>query len=222
MTLILSRLTLNINHRDVRRDLGDPYDLHRTLSRAFSDGPDAPVQRSLWRLEESQPSSPPILLVQSETEPNWGRLPDGYVTNIEQKSWIPESVLRAGSQIRLRCLANPTVCRVPNDPETQEQPIGPARGRRKRQGLYREADQLDWMQRQGNRLGIGQLQVAVSRSSRWRCRKRGTLMTVMVAQFDAEGVIEDPVPLAAGIRSGIGHARMLGLGLVSVAPLRRP
>jgi hypothetical protein len=44
-------------------------------------------------------------------------------------------------------------------------------------------------------------------------------MTVAAAQFDGQAVITDPEALAAGVRAGIGHARMLGLGLVSVAPL---
>lgn len=45
-------------------------------------------------------------------------------------------------------------------------------------------------------------------------------MTVATAQFDGQADIADPDALTAGGCSGIGHARMLGLGLVSVAPLR--
>lgn len=45
-------------------------------------------------------------------------------------------------------------------------------------------------------------------------------MSVATAQFDGQAVIADPDALAAGVRSGNRHARMLGLGLVSMAPLR--
>lgn len=45
-------------------------------------------------------------------------------------------------------------------------------------------------------------------------------MSAATAQFDRLAVIADPDSLAAGVRSGNGHTRMLGLGLVSVAPLR--
>jgi hypothetical protein len=45
-------------------------------------------------------------------------------------------------------------------------------------------------------------------------------MSAATAQFDGQAVIADPDSLAAGVRSGNGHARMLGLGLVPVAPLR--
>lgn len=45
-------------------------------------------------------------------------------------------------------------------------------------------------------------------------------MSAATAQFDGQAVIVDPDSLAAGVRSSNGHARMLGLGLVSVAPLR--
>ena len=43
MTLLISQLSLNLQHREVRRDLGNAYDLHRTLARAFADGPEAAV-----------------------------------------------------------------------------------------------------------------------------------------------------------------------------------
>lgn len=222
MTLVLSRLSLNLQHRDVRRDLGNPYDLHRTLTRAFVDGPDTSPRRCLWRLEAGQPGSPPVVLVQSDSQPCWPRLPESYLLQVEERSWVPEAVLQTGRAVRLRVLANPTVCRVPSTPEDDSQPHAPARGRRKRLGLWRESEQLTWMQRQGERLGLSHLQAAVSQSARWRCRKRGNVLTVAVAQFDAEGIIADAAALAHGIRQGIGHARMLGLGLVSVAPLRKP
>jgi CRISPR system Cascade subunit CasE len=53
MTLLLNRLTLNLGHRDVRRDMGNAYDMHRTLARAVASGPDDTVQPFLWRLETS-------------------------------------------------------------------------------------------------------------------------------------------------------------------------
>lgn len=219
MTLLLSQLSLNLNHRQVRRDLGNAYDLHRTLSRAFVDGPEAAVKPFLWRLESGRPLEPPRILVQSGAEPIWDQLPEGYVMSLADRAWRPEAVFRAGRTVKLRVLANPTVCRVPTPSKDNPVPEGPARGQRKRLGLWREDEQLEWILRQAQRLGLSQVQAAVSRSERWRCRRGKSPLTVAVAQFDGQAVISDPGALAAGVRSGIGHARMLGLGLVSVAPL---
>jgi CRISPR system Cascade subunit CasE len=219
MTLLLSQLSLNLNHREVRRDLGNAYDLHRTLSRAFVDGPEAVVKPFLWRLESGRPLEPPRILVQSGAEPIWDQLPEGYVMSLADRAWRPEGVFRAGRAVKLRVLANPTVCRVPTPTKDNSVPEGPARGQRKRLGLWREDEQLEWLLRQAQRLGLSEVQAAVSRSERWRCRRGKSPLTVAVAQFDGQGVIADPDALAAGVRSGIGHARMLGLGLVSVAPL---
>ena len=219
MTLLISQLSLNLQHRKVRRDLGNAYDLHRTLSRAFADGPEAAIKPFLWRLETSRPLEPPKVLVQSAAEPLWDQLPAGYLLNLADRAWSPETVLQRGRAVRLRVLANPTVCRVPTASPEKPSPEGPARGQRKRLGLWREEEQLEWMQRQAQRLGLEEVQAEVSRSERWRCRRRGGAITVAVAQFDGQAVIADPAALAAGVRAGIGHARMLGLGLVSVAPL---
>jgi CRISPR system Cascade subunit CasE len=219
MTLLLSQLSLNLSHREVRRDLGNAYDLHRTLSRAFVDGPEAVVKPFLWRLETGRPMEPPRILVQSGAEPVWDQLPEGYVTSLAERAWRPEAVFLAGRAVKLRVLANPTVCRVPTPSKDKPCPEGPARGQRKRLGLWREDEQLEWLLRQAQRLGLSKVQAAVSRSERWRCRRGKSPLTVAVAQFDGQAVIADPDALAAGVRSGIGHARMLGLGLVSIAPL---
>jgi len=219
MTLLLSQLSLNLSHREVRRDLGNAYDLHRTLSRAFVDGPEAVVKPFLWRLELGRPMDSPRVLVQSGAEPIWDQLPEGYVMSLADRAWRPEAVFLAGRAVKLRVLANPTVCRVPTPSADNPAAGGPARGQRKRLGLWREDEQLEWLLRQAQRLGLSEVQAAVSRSERWRCRRGKSPLTVAVAQFDGQAVIADPDALAAGVRSGIGHARMLGLGLVSVAPL---
>lgn len=214
MTLLLNQLTLNLGHRDVRRDLGNAYDMHRSLARAFASGPDHAVQPFLWRLEISREVEMPTLLVQSQAEPRWKHLPAGYVQAHDQRSWTPEDVFGKGEAVIFRVRANPTVNRMP------QATSGSSRTQRKRLGLWREEEQLEWLQRQAERLGLDAVAATVTHTERLRCRRAGSVMTVATAQFDGQALIADPDALAAGVRSGIGHARMLGLGLVSVAPLR--
>lgn len=220
MTLHLTRLTLNPQNKQVIRDLADPYDMHRTLTRTAELEPNA-LTPFLWRQEHSDPTEPPIALIQSEQPLNWNLLPDGFAIRIEQRSWNPNDLLTPGQHVRFRVVANPTVNRVPQPKPGEEPSNQPARGRRKRLGLRGEADQLAWIQRQADRLGLIRLSASVSRSGQIRThRKADHRITVCTAQFDGIATIAEPEALIFGMKKGIGHARMLGLGLVTVAPLR--
>ena len=59
----LSKLTLNPRHRMARADAANPYKMHQTLSRILE-----PEKHYLWRLEDT------ILLVQTQSRPDWGQL----------------------------------------------------------------------------------------------------------------------------------------------------
>lgn len=214
MTLHLAKLTLNLQSREARRDLADPYDMHRTLNQAFvrTDS----LSPFLWRLEDSRPGELPVVLVQSKDAPNWQQLPERWLVDQAQRVWEPEKVIRPGQWVRFRVLANPTITTVPQGVEVQ----GSARSHRKRLGLTRAEDQLGWLQRQGERLGLRHVSATVVRSGKVRSsKKKGHTMIVVAALLEGQALVADSAALAAGIRAGIGHARMLGLGLVSVAPL---
>lgn len=220
MSVLLYQLRLNIADRAVRRDLSNAYDMHRTLSRAFANSDQGAVQPFLWRLEAISGDQEPLVLLQSTSAAHWAELPSGYLLNCQERCWDPAAVLHAGRRVTFRLRANPTVHRVPQA-EASTAPLSPsARGRRKRLGLWREAEQLDWLQRQAQRVGLASVEAAVSQAERLRCRKRDSTITLASAQFDGRAVIADPTALVAGLCSGIGHGRMLGHGLLSLAPLR--
>lgn len=52
--MFLSNPVLNPKSREARRDLANPYDLHRTLARAFAPDEQTAPGRFLWRLEPGQ------------------------------------------------------------------------------------------------------------------------------------------------------------------------
>ena len=123
--MYLSRLTLNPRSRDVRRDLADVYQLHRTIMSAFASNPDGAARRSLGVLFRVDPEGAPlpVVLVQSREEPRW-ELPQGYLapgTNAQSKP-IGEllDAITAGRTYRFRLLANPTrkIARFDNDRRT--------------------------------------------------------------------------------------------------------
>lgn len=204
--MYLSKLTLDPRHAQARRDLGDAYEMHRTLARAFAPDPDTPPARFLWRLErraDFQPST--VILVQSEQIADWTVLDilGGYATEILGNKPVDlDKLVQPNARYRFRLLANPTVTRAG-----------------KRYGLTREQDQLAWLCLQGKRHGFNVLACERGACDRLQVRQRrtGHRITVDTALF--EGVLEAVAPeiLRQSMVNGFGHGKAFGLGLLSLA-----
>jgi CRISPR system Cascade subunit CasE len=217
MSLFLYKLHLNLTFRDVRRDLSNVYEMHRSLSRAFVDSVHDKITPFLWRKEATTGDANPSLLVQTATEAHWDALPPDWLLEWQERRWDPQAAFRPGLRVTFRLRANPTVNRLPSEQESKGES---ARGRRKRLGLWREEDQLNWLQRQAQRAGLASVEASISHAERLRCRKRDNIITMASAQFDGNAIIADPDALVTAVCNGIGHGRMLGHGLLSLAPQR--
>jgi len=199
--LTLSRLCLNLQSDAVRRDLLDPYQLHRTLARAFA-GPRAEAGL-LYRLELGMEDA--IVLAQSRVKPDWSGLPDGYLEADEParlRRWAPR--LAVGQALRFRLRANPTF----------------KRGRR-RLAWLREEQQLGWLARQGQGHGFALLQATALREGfvqMARPGRRRVPVTCYAVLYDGFLSIAEPVLLAAAVRDGLGAGKAFGFGLLSLAP----
>ncbi|WP_420177271.1 type I-E CRISPR-associated protein Cas6/Cse3/CasE [Kerstersia gyiorum] len=199
----LTRLWLDPLAPQARRDLADPYDMHRTLVRAFADDVSLPPPRFLWRLETSAAWRDPQLIVQSSDSGDWAYLDaiHGYLKKSpEIKSVALESLLRRDSRYRFRLLANPTVSREG-----------------KRFGLASEDAQLAWLSRQGERLGFHVEMALVAASDLLVIRKGKTKIQLQRALF--EGILQafDVTALTAAVQAGIGPGKAFGCGLLSLA-----
>jgi len=207
--MYLSKLTLDPRHSQARRDLGDAYEMHRTLVRAFVADEGAKPVRFLWRLErrmDFQPSS--VVLVQSDRPANWSALEKipGYLIEIHGDKFVDlEKLVQSGQRYRFRILVNPTVTRSG-----------------KRFGLLREEDQIGWLTRQGEKNGFSVQQCLRGTAERLYTRRGagGHRITVDTALFDGVLVVRAPEQLREAIMKGLGHGKSLGLGLFSIAPLR--
>lgn len=215
--LHLSRVFLNERQRHASRDLGSPYALHQTLRWAFpgagQDGAPLPEgERVLWRLDTTtapggQPA--PTLLVQSVTPPDWGALnarDEGYLLGWEVRTLDLAPALTPGRVLHFRLHANVTVRR------TDEH------GHSARHGLHRPEEQLGWLERQGQRAGFDVLGADITRAGRTRTRKGRQVITLHTVTFDGALQVTDAVALERAVRDGLGHARSLGCGLLSLAP----
>lgn len=203
----LTRLRVDTRSSSVRRDLADPYDMHRTLVRAFVEEESQKPLRFLWRVDALAGSADPVLLVQSSREANWSALAalpnylkQGY--GVESKFVPPEQLVQAGARYRFRLLANPTVTR-----------------NGKRYGVAGEEAQLQWLSRQGVRCGFSVETGWVAASDVLHSRKGDLRISLQRACF--EGILEalDVQSLRNALLSGIGPGKAFGCGLLSLARL---
>jgi CRISPR system Cascade subunit CasE len=205
--MYLSQLKLNPAQPDARRDLGDAYQMHRTLTRVFAPDPASPAPRFLWRLDrERSAGAGNTVLVQADAPAQWAALmalPGYLLADPAEKQVDLGRLIIPGSRRRFRLRANPAVKRE---------------GRR--WGLHSEAEQLAWLKRQGERLGFELAGADVSQRERLRvpqCRT-GSTITVDSVQFDGLLRVADAAALRQALPVGIGPGKALGLGLLSLAP----
>ena len=118
----------------------------------------------------------------------------------------PAPSLTPGRVLHFRLHANVTVRRQ------DEQ------GRSARHGLHTPAEQLGWLDRQGSRAGFDVLGADITRAGRTRTRKGRQLITLHTVTFEGALQVTDIDALEQAVRAGLGHAKSLGCGLLSLAP----
>lgn len=206
--MYLTQLLLNPAHAEARRDLADAYQMHRSLSRAFATSADAPVPRFLWRLaRERTPGAGNTVLLQAGQPGHWqslGAAPGYLLAPATDKQVALDRLVIAGQRCRFRLRANPAVKREG-----------------KRWGLHDEAMQLAWLQRQGERLGFAVQGADVSQRERVQVpqQRKATRITVDSVLFDGLLTVVDADLLRPAMLAGIGPAKALGLGMLSLAPV---
>lgn len=222
--MYLSQLTLNPRSREAQRDMSDPYQLHKTLTtRCFAED-SIIAQRNtsrveataahglLFRLDADPRTSQLVILAQSRARPNWGGLPDGYALAIKGPKDIDLSdVLAAGRTFRFRLRASPTK-RLGNSTQFK-QDIG------KRVPIKAEDEQLAWLHRKGEQHGFKIIRAQISEKDLQSGHKAGNAMRWHSACFDGVLAVTDSTALRTAVESGIGTAKGMGFGLLSLAPI---
>lgn len=247
--LFLSRLTLNPASRQVWSELAQPYELHKTLMRAFPKATDEKRVKArdefgvLFRADMNDHWHRVTLYVQSVVEPDWSFLvpcrdylladpdPPKDVAAVYQR-------LQNGRVLSFRLRANPTK-RIP------EAFSGDCALRGKRVGLLREEAQIAWLIRKGLEREKGKpggfeilmkevedqngvmrrvpcVNVCPEGQQRGRKRESGQSheLTHSSVCFDGLLRITDVDAFRETLASGIGPAKAFGFGLLSVAPVR--
>lgn len=226
--MFLHRIYLDPRSRQARRDLSDPYEMHSTLCRAFADLESKSGSGNfLWRLEpEVGPGECSRVIVQSSFVPDWSRISakDWFGREPEPSLDLTEKLqlerLRVGQRFRFRLRANPCVSH-----------------KGKRYGLLRTDQQIDWIERKGElQCGFSLSEcnsggpdegserfphVRVSQPRMLEGSQRsGNELRVFSALYDGILTVTQVEEFKAALRKGVGHGKALGLGLLSVVPVR--
>lgn len=199
--MVLSRITLDLNNTLARRDLSSPYEMHATIARLCEGIPG----RSLWRLDIGPHHRDANILLQTESELEPTRLQERsntYFRSFESRSNLLLDQIQTGDRLRFRVRANATIKRAG-----------------KRHGLTREEQLLPWLERTLTQHGANQLDAQISENRRhvMRTRTHAAPITLTSVTFDGAFTIQNPHLVQAMVRGGIGHAKSLGFGLLTIA-----
>jgi CRISPR system Cascade subunit CasE len=206
----LAQLRLDLRNKDVRRDLANPYDMHRTLSRAFVQNESDSPPRFLWRIWLAGDRKTSVILVQSAHRADWAKLEamPGYLLElhgqkVESKTFRLEQLLRLDALYRFCLCANPTV-----------------KKNGKRRGLAGTQGQLEWLRRQGERHGfeVKEETAFVSASEILEGHKCDQRIHLQRVYYEGLLRIVDPETATQALLKGIGPGKAFGCGLLSLAP----
>ena len=227
--MYLSRLILNAHNAQVRRELARPYQMHRTLLRAFPQGKtgvnrgDDDAAGMLFRVDERPHDNLIALLVQSKIAPNWAYLDGlrdshGHAYLLPVPTWGDDrpnpamtqfglsEKIRQGQLLAFRLRANPTKRRKDDG---------------KRVGLYDEQAQIEWLRRKVESGGFWLLRAQIGRNDKLQDtihRKDCTHdLELFSVQFDGMLQVLDPQQVCKTVEAGIGSGKGLGFGLLSLA-----
>jgi CRISPR system Cascade subunit CasE len=218
--MYLSRLILNPRSRQVRNELADPYEMHRTICTALSDANYTYNEPSgtLFRVDLHPHTRIPNLLVQSRSKPDWSFLYTGKNDYLLGENELPLDVenpavkelnlqLHDGQVLAFRLRANPTRRLKENA---------------RRIGLIKEADQYAWIQRKFETAGAALVSVNIlneqfRHGKLFKEKDKTSRLNFLSVQFDGILQVKDKDKLASNIYGGFGSAKGLGFGLLSLA-----
>ena len=167
--IYLTRMTLNPRSNQVRSEVSDPRELHRTISRGFPAIVNPPgtlkhLEKTprneyniLHRLDIERHRGKAFLLVQAEREPDWSFLDADYADEIETKE-VGEKyeAIENGMRLIFRLQANPTKRVGKSDEKADERfkPSGEKKEIRRRVELRTDEERFNWLERQGEQFGF--------------------------------------------------------------------
>lgn len=205
--MYLSKLVLNERDRFVQRDLSNAHALHQRIMQAFPDEQQE-NSRANWNVLFRQEPDSSIVLVQSSIEPNWTHLSTRYLMQPPNLTSVDfaTSRLEPGRVLQFRLKANPSK----RDKQS-----------RKLIGMFHQADQIAWLERQASQHGFKLLGVDTFPTPNVFGVKEKGKAPIRILTVLYQGILEitDSALFINAIQQGIGRGRSYGCGLLSIARL---
>lgn len=236
--MYLSRLTLNLRSREVRRDLADCHGMHRTLLKAFpaKADPAAGAREDfgmLYRVECSSRTGRSLIYVQSAERPDWAKLPQGYLAEGDKQpnpacKEITQAYqrLQPGTLLCFALKANPT--RKTGTASKAERLAG-VRKNGCRVFIKETNAQVEWLRRKGEEGGFALLSVKVDAAvpdldtlpePGVHGKRSGTELTFGSISYQGHLQITDADRFRNTLARGLGSGKAYGFGLLTIAPPR--
>jgi len=228
--MFLSKLCLNLRDAEVRRQLRQPYEMHRTLwAKGFGQFGKEDLGRILFRIDSDRYGRALVVIVQSMCQPDWSPLASSFV--IAAPEWKPfDPQLTPGQRLRFRLRANPSK-KIGTATKTER--LAGVKKNGKRVALVRENDQFAWLLdkaehggfsipgqwREAHGAKVADFRVNVVREGWIRCGKAGHRDGEFYSiRFEGLLTVTDAPIFRQTLESGIGSAKGFGFGLLSLAP----
>jgi CRISPR system Cascade subunit CasE len=229
--MYLSRLIFNPRSRQVRNELADPYEMHRTVCKAFPGGlfkaerNEENMTNILFRVDLHPRTHIPSLLVQSRQKPDWSFLSTDRKDYLLGENDLPLDVenpavkemnvqLHNGQVLAFRLRANPTFKKttVTEDGEKHKS----------RLGIFKEDEQRNWLTRKLEAAGAGLVSVNIvdeqfTHGKLFAEKQKDKRLNFLSVQFDGVLQVKDSARFLDSLFTGFGSAKGLGFGLLSVA-----
>lgn len=182
----------------------DPYQLHRALWQLFPDRP-TDDRDFLFRVEEQQRGKGAMALLLSAEQPQ-----SAPVAEVIASKPMPQNIT-AGARLRFRLRANPV--KTIKDSKRRDK-NGEAKSIRV--PLIQEEEQLKWLLRKF--VGVAELETArVLQEPALFFRKQDMGGKIQPVCFEGVLTVVDNEALFMMLRQGIGPAKAMGCGLLSLA-----
>ena len=210
----LTQLQLNLRNPQARKDAGNAYEMHRTLTKAFQqDDKNMDPHPFLWRVELGDNSAPPVVLVSSCHQGDFDALTrtnGEYLVRPSQSIAVDLSKYTAGTNLRFRLVANPTKC--------TSTALGDGK-RGKRYAIVGEKAQLEWLNKRAQQNGFEVQMAMVINIAQMHDIKEKSSSIIQLTRITFEGylVVKDPELFGKALKKGIGRGKAFGCGMLTVS-----
>lgn len=215
----LNKLLLNPTNSQVQTDLGNFYDLHRTLKTTLIKS--GYQNRFLFRVDYQITDKPINLLLQTEMPVDLlsGSFPSGYLLDAKLNKDISGllNVLRQGMVLKFYYRANPVAkIRSDNKKHPSKVPLVHPTTLVKEERIYQ--GYLDWLLEKAKESGFEIISTDIVRTNTFIWRKNSKSVSVPLFVVDYEGLlkVKDENKLYEAIVKGIGPSKSLGMGMLSL------